>query len=99
MKTGAPKKTPQTTPALVNDMTRLYPQLLCAEIVYALRKELPELKLIGKFHAVCGKLNAVVKYMLGPDQSKKIFASRYNLHLPSEAELVTLLKRKAQYLR
>jgi len=80
-------------------MTRLYPQLLCAEIVYALRKELPELEVIGKFHAVRGKLDAVVKYMLGPDQSEKIFASRYKLHLPTEAKLVTELKREAYALK
>jgi len=45
------------------------------------------------------KNDAVVKYLLGPDQSKKIFASRYKLHLPTEAELVTELKREAQALR
>ena len=31
--------------------------------------------------------DAVVKYTLGPQQSQKIFASRYKLHLPTEAEL------------
>ena len=45
------------------------------------------------------KNDAVVKYLLGPDQSKKIFASRYKLHLPTEAELVTELKREARALR
>lgn len=45
------------------------------------------------------KNDAVVKYMLGPDQSKKIFTSRYKLHLPTEAELVAELKREAQSLR
>ena len=33
------------------------------------------------------KNDAVVRYTLGPDQQKAIFASRYKLHLPSEAEL------------
>jgi predicted nuclease of restriction endonuclease-like (RecB) superfamily len=45
------------------------------------------------------KNDAVVKYLLGPDQSKKIFTSRYKLHLPTEAELVTELKRETQALR
>jgi hypothetical protein len=33
------------------------------------------------------KNDAVVRYTLGEAQQKKIFASRYKLHLPSEAEL------------
>lgn len=45
------------------------------------------------------KNDAVVRYLLGPDQSKKIFTSRYKLHLPTEAELVTELKRETQALR
>lgn len=45
------------------------------------------------------KNDAVVKYLLGPDQSNKIFASRYKLHLPTEAELVTELKRETRALR
>jgi predicted nuclease of restriction endonuclease-like (RecB) superfamily len=40
------------------------------------------------------KNDAVVKYLLGPDQSRKIFASRYQLHLPTEAELAGELIRK-----
>lgn len=39
------------------------------------------------------KNDAVVRYTLGEDQRKKVFASRYKLHLPSEAEL------KAEILR
>lgn len=45
------------------------------------------------------KNDAVVKYLLGPDQSKKIFTSRYKLHLPTEAELVTELKRETKALK
>ena len=45
------------------------------------------------------KNDAVVKYLLGPDQSKKIFTSRYKLHLPTEAELATELKRELKELR
>jgi hypothetical protein len=45
------------------------------------------------------KNDAVVKYLLGPDLLKKIFTSRYKLHLPTEAELVTELKREAQILK
>ena len=45
------------------------------------------------------KNDAVVKYLLGPDQSKKIFTSRYKLHLPTETELVTELKRELKELR
>ena len=44
------------------------------------------------------KNDAVVKYTLGPDQEKRIFASRYKLHLPSEAELRTELKRELRSL-
>jgi predicted nuclease of restriction endonuclease-like (RecB) superfamily len=33
------------------------------------------------------KNDAVVKYTLGAEQQEKIFASRYQLHLPTEAEL------------
>ncbi len=45
------------------------------------------------------KNDAVVRYLLGPDQSKKIFTSRYKLHLPTEAELATELKRELKELR
>ena len=45
------------------------------------------------------KNDAVVKYLLGPDQSKKIFTSRYKLHLPTEAELAMELKRELKELR
>jgi len=39
-----------------------------------------------------------VKYTLGPEQSKKIFASRYKFHLPSEAELRKELQREVRQL-
>lgn len=38
------------------------------------------------------KNDAVVKYTLGPNQEEKIFASRYKLHLPSEADLRAQLR-------
>jgi len=44
------------------------------------------------------KNDAVVRYTLGPDQRKKIFASRYKLHLPSEAELRAELRREVKAL-
>lgn len=44
------------------------------------------------------KNDAVVKYTLGEEQ-KKIFASRYKLHLPTEAELKAELKREILVLR
>jgi len=44
------------------------------------------------------KNDAVVKYTLGQDQEKRIFASRYKLHIPSEAELRTELKRELRSL-
>ncbi len=44
------------------------------------------------------KNDAVVRYLLGPDQSKKIFTSRYKLHLPTEAELTTELKRELRLM-
>lgn len=40
------------------------------------------------------KNDAVVKYTLGPEQEKKIFASRYKLYLPTEAELKTEIRRE-----
>lgn len=44
------------------------------------------------------KNDAVVKYTLGPGQEKKIFASRYQLHLPTEAELKTEIRRELREL-
>jgi predicted nuclease of restriction endonuclease-like (RecB) superfamily len=44
------------------------------------------------------KNDAVVKYTLGPGQQKKIFASRYQLHLPTEAELKAELRRELKEL-
>ncbi len=44
------------------------------------------------------KNDAVVRYTLGPEQSKKIFASRYKLHLPSEAELQKEIRREVRQL-
>ena len=44
------------------------------------------------------KNDAVVRYTLGPDQQKKIFASRYKLHLPTEAELQAELRRELRLL-
>jgi len=45
------------------------------------------------------KNDAVAKYMLGPDQEKKIFASRYKLYLPTEAELKAEMRRELKSLR
>jgi predicted nuclease of restriction endonuclease-like (RecB) superfamily len=45
------------------------------------------------------KNDAVVRYTLSEDQQKKIFASRYKLHLPSEAELRAELRRELKQLR
>ena len=44
------------------------------------------------------KNDAVVRYTLGPDQARKIFASRYKLHLPTEGQLQAELKREVRYL-
>ncbi len=44
------------------------------------------------------KHDAVVRYTLGPDQQKKIFASRYKLYLPTEAELQAELRRELRLL-
>ncbi|MGH7944132.1 MAG: PDDEXK nuclease domain-containing protein [Opitutaceae bacterium] len=44
------------------------------------------------------KNDAVVKYTLGADQEKTIFASRYKLHLPSEAELKAEVRRELKHL-
>jgi hypothetical protein len=40
------------------------------------------------------KNDAVVKYTLGEQQERKIFASRYQLHLPTEQELERELRRE-----
>jgi predicted nuclease of restriction endonuclease-like (RecB) superfamily len=45
------------------------------------------------------KNDAVVRYTLGPDQQQKIFASRYKLHLPTEAELKTELQRELKLIK
>lgn len=45
------------------------------------------------------KNDAVVRYTLGEQQQKKIFASRYKLHLPSEAELRAEIRRELKQLR
>ncbi len=44
------------------------------------------------------KNDAVVRYTLGPDQEKKIFASRYKLYLPTIAELQAELRRELKEL-
>jgi predicted nuclease of restriction endonuclease-like (RecB) superfamily len=44
------------------------------------------------------KNDAVVKYTLSPEQKKKIFTSRYKLHLPTEAELKAELTREVKEL-
>jgi predicted nuclease of restriction endonuclease-like (RecB) superfamily len=44
------------------------------------------------------KNDAVVRYTLGPNQEKKIFASRYKLYLPTEAELRAELRRELRQL-
>lgn len=44
------------------------------------------------------KNDAVVRYTLGPEQSRKIFASRYKLHLPTEKELKIELRRELKEL-
>jgi hypothetical protein len=44
------------------------------------------------------KNDAVVRYTLGSEQGRKIFASRYKLHLPTEAELTRELKRELREL-
>ncbi len=45
------------------------------------------------------KNDAVVKYTLSPEQHHKIFASRYKLHLPTEAELQAELRREIFQLK
>ena len=44
------------------------------------------------------KNDAMVRYTLGPDQEKRIFASRYQLHLPTEAQLQAELRREVRQL-
>lgn len=44
------------------------------------------------------KNDAVVKYTLGADQEKTISASRYKLHLPSEAELKAEVRRELKQI-
>jgi predicted nuclease of restriction endonuclease-like (RecB) superfamily len=45
------------------------------------------------------KNDAVVKYTLGPEQEQKIFASRYKLHLPTEAELKAEIRRELKLIQ
>ncbi len=44
-----------------------------------------------------GKNDSMVKYLLG-ENAKKIFASTYQFHLPSEQELETELKREIKQI-
>ncbi|MEW6682565.1 MAG: PDDEXK nuclease domain-containing protein [Nitrospirota bacterium] len=44
------------------------------------------------------KNDAVVRYTLGPEQEQKIFASRYKLYLPTEAELKAEIRREVRQL-
>lgn len=44
------------------------------------------------------KNDAVVKYTLGEQQERNIFASRYQLHLPTVEELENELRRELRYL-
>jgi YhcG PDDEXK nuclease domain len=45
------------------------------------------------------KNDAVVRYTLGAEQQNKIFASRYKLYLPTEAELQAELSREISQLQ
>ncbi len=45
------------------------------------------------------KNEAVVKYTLAEGEGKKIFASRYKLHVPTEAQLATEIRRELKMLR
>jgi hypothetical protein len=45
------------------------------------------------------KNDAVVKYTLGPHQQRKIFTSRYKLHLPTEKELKSEMRRELKEIR
>ena len=54
----------------------------------------PTLGLILASH----KNDAVVRYTLGEQQARKIFASRYQLHLPTEEELQNEIRREVRLL-
>lgn len=45
------------------------------------------------------KNEAMVRYTLGPDQEKRISTSRYQLHLPTEAQLQAELRRELRQLQ
>jgi len=45
------------------------------------------------------KNDAVVRYFLGKEKDKRLFASRYKLHLPSETELKAEVKRELRFLK
>ena len=44
------------------------------------------------------KNDSVVRYTLGPEQSQKLFASRYKLHVPSEEELLAEIHRELKHV-
>ena len=49
---------------------------------------------------LCAEKNdAVVRYTLGEDQQKRIFANRYQTYLPTEAELRAEMRREVRLLR
>ena len=45
------------------------------------------------------KNDAVVKYTLGENRQEKIFASRYKLHVPTEAALKAEIRRELRFLQ
>lgn len=45
------------------------------------------------------KNDAVVMYTLGPDQDKKVFSSRYKLHLLTEADLKAEILQELELAR
>ena len=88
-----------------------YPQLAVGEKGYAVRSLLanqPASGVTKKGYAVrnptlglilCAEKNdAVVRYTLGKDQQQQIFASRYQLHLPTVAELQAEIRREVRDL-
>jgi hypothetical protein len=49
---------------------------------------------------LCAEKNdAVVRYTLGADQQKRIFANRYQMHLPTEAQLRAEMRREVRLLQ
>ena len=83
---------------------QLHPNLSWTHYRTLMRVDRPESRAFYEIEALknnwsARENDAVVRYTLGPNQQNKIFASRYKLHLPTEAELQEEIRRELSQLQ